>query len=248
MRIALGILTIVAAAATAPLQAQDRFPRLSAELAVGLGQIEHTTDGSGLDGDTGAGAFRLDFEGIARGGMGGGLRLDMFSSDDDLFVDNGFNASTAHTNSLYAHFTYRLEQDVFAMPMRIGLMVQTHNLEETVSGDEVTFVSAGPMFELAPEVFLLRDDDIGLSLRATLALGVGGTWIDVDNDPEDYTSTTLFYGFEFGPRIYFGNFDCAFTAVVRGHTMDDSDVSGGTYVLGYDSTFAGVLFSFGYSH
>lgn len=248
MRIVFGILTFATLAVTTSLRCQDRLPRFIAELSVGLGELDHTTDGSDLDGDTDAGSFRLDFEGFARGGIGGGLRIDSFRSDDDLFVENDFNATTATTTSFFPHFTYRLEQDAFALPLRIGLLVQAHELEENATDDTTTFVSAGPMFEVAPEFFLVRDGDFAFSLRATLALGIGGTWIDIDNDPEDYSSATLFYGAEFGPRIYFGMFDCAFTALVRGHVMDESDVEDGNYVLGYDSSFAGLMLTFGYAH
>lgn len=81
---------------------QPRWPRkspsppASASPSVSAGgYFDYDTDGSNLDDDTDAGFFRLQFEGTSKRGFGGGLRLESYTSDDDLFAGTGFADSEA---------------------------------------------------------------------------------------------------------------------------------------------------------
>ena len=97
-------------------------PRFEVQFAFAGGQFEHQTDGSALRDDTDGALFRLKFEGLTKGGTGGGFRIEGIGSDDDLFVEQGFQATEAKSWSGYGHFTYRVEAGRFMMPARIGIL------------------------------------------------------------------------------------------------------------------------------
>jgi hypothetical protein len=207
------------------------------------GELEHRTDDSLLDGETDAGLFRFEFEGITRRGFGGGLRFEAIGSDDDLFADAGFNASEARSSSLYLHFTYRAAARRFSMPVRLGLWLNGYQLEDQVLGDQVTYGSIGPYLELAPEFRLVDKRRLTWSLYGELGAGVAATGIDVENDSNDYYSSTVSYGVELGTRLRTGPFELGVACVLRGQAMDQSDPENGLVVLGYDSQFRGLLIS-----
>src|SRR5687767_14766424 len=103
--------TILAFAAASLAQDEPR-PRFRIAAAIAGGNFDFETDdpdpsGPTLEGDTDAGMFRLSFEATTARGIGGGVRLESVASDDDLFVDAGFNATEAGNGTLFAHFTYR---------------------------------------------------------------------------------------------------------------------------------------------
>ncbi|MBL8730551.1 MAG: hypothetical protein JNM25_19185 [Planctomycetes bacterium] len=229
-----------------PLAAQEELSfasRFRIQFAGAGGELEHRTDNSLLDGETDAGLFRFQFEGISRRGFGGGLRFEGIGSDDDLFADAGFNASEARSSSLYLHFTYRATARRFTMPVRFGLWLNGYVLEDRVLGDEVTYGSIGPYLELAPEFRLVDRRRLTWSLYGELGAGVAGTGIDVDNDSNDYYSSTISYGVELGTRLRTGPFELGIAYVLRGQAMDESDPENGLVVLGYDSQFRGLLIS-----
>lgn len=229
------------------LAAQDPEPkaRFDVRLAFGKGEFEHTTDGSGLDDETDGGMFRLAFEGVSKKGIGGGLRLEGIVSDDDLFVDAGFPASEAALSSLYLHFTYRAVAHRFAMPVRIGLMLEGYQLTEDATNDEVTYGSIGPYFEVAPEISLVAQRRFSWTIYAELGIGVAATGIEVENDSNDYVSSTAMFGAELGTRLRLGPVELGIGVVGRWRSMDESDVENGLVVLGYDAEFRGVLISAG---
>ncbi len=229
-----------------PLAAQQEAPfvsRFRVQFAGAGGEFQHHTDNSLLDDQTKAGMFRFEFEGISRRGFGGGLRYEGVVSDDDLFADAGFNASEARMSSLYLHFTYRATARHFTMPVRIGLWLNGYVLEDRVLGDEVSYGSIGPYLELTPEFRLVDERRFGWSLYGQLGGGVAGTGIDVDNDSNDYYSTTVAYGVELGTRLRTGPLELSVAYVLRGQAMDESDPENGLVVLGYDAHFQGLLIS-----
>ncbi|MFO1078533.1 MAG: hypothetical protein U1E73_12490 [Planctomycetota bacterium] len=234
--------------ATAPLVAQERFPRFAADLGFGLGEMRHNTSGTNQDDDTGAAMFRLRFEGYSRQGFGGGVRIEGNASRSDLFENTTFDEQRANTGSLFAHFTYRADARGFAMPVRIGFLLQDYGLEDQVTDDRLDAVTIGPQFEIAPEFYFARRRDFAVSLVTTLTIGAGPTWVHSDLTDDDYASSTVFYGFEIGPRVHVGMVDFAVSYLFRGHSMDDSDTENSTFVRGYDSSFSGILFTFGFAH
>ncbi len=230
----------------APLVAQEpESPRFRIAAGLAGGWFDYDTDGSNLDGDTDAGFFRLQFEGTSKSGFGGGLRLESYASDDDLFVDQGFTASEASNGTLFAHFTYRFEQHRFAMPVRIGLMLNGLTLEEQTTGAESTFGSAGPYFELAPEITVARRGAVRWSFYGEFGVGVGGTRAEFDGDTNNYDSATAFLGLELGTRLQLSAFEIGIAYLGRWQSMDESDPENGLVALGYDAQFQGLLITLG---
>lgn len=227
---------------TASLAAQEPGePRFRIGLGLGSGAFDYDTERSNLDDRTDAGMFRLLFEGTSKKGIGGGIRLDSFVSDDDMFVGAGFPATEATGVSVFSHFTYRVQSHRFAMPLRAGLLLDQLTLDEVASDTELTFTSFGPYFEIAPEIVLARGGKTQWSLFGEFGIGFGGTDIDLgDNEPE-YDSFTSFSGLELGTRLQLGPIELGLSYVARWKWMDESDPEGGLVVLAYDADFQGVL-------
>ena len=226
------------------LLAQEREPRFRIGLGLAGGDFDYETEGSNLDGETDAGFFRLQFEGTSSRGIGGGLRFESLVTDDDLFDAAGFAASEAHNGTVFGHFTYRLEAHRFAMPIRVGLLLNGLTLEETGSGYETTFGSVGPYFEVAPEVTLVRRGSTRWSLFAEVGVGVGGTAIEVAGDSRDYESATSFAGVELGTRLLLGPIELGLSYVGRWQALDESDPENGFVVLPNEVDFQGLMISF----
>lgn len=229
-----------------PLAAQEDAPyrpHFRIEFAGAGGEFEHRTDGSLLDGESDAGMLRFDFEGLSRRGFGGGLRFEGLASDEDLFDDTAFNASEARSSSLFLHFTYEARARHFRMPVRVGLWLNGYQLEDQVTGDRVRYGSIGPYLEVAPEFLLVDRRRIAWSLYGQFGAGVAGTAIDVDNDSNDYVSSTAAFGVEAGTRLRTGPFELGVAYVARWQTMEESDPENSLVVLGYDTTFQGLLVS-----
>ncbi len=227
------------------LTAQGRErPYFRGSLGLAGGSFDFMTDTGSLDDDTDAGLFQLEFEATSPGGIGGGIRYEGLATDDDLFVVNGTPPTEARSGSLFAHFTYRVEEHRFAIPIRIGLLLNGLTLEDD-AGFETTYASIGPYFEVEPELTLVRRGGFRWSLYGLLGVGAAATAIDVDQDFRDYESSTGFVGLEAGTRLRAGPAEFGVGYVGRFQSMDESDVEAGQVVLGYDADFHGVLFTFG---
>src|SRR5688572_27630945 len=90
------------------LAAQDTKaePRFRVGVALAAGDFDFDQD-TGLDDGTDAGLFRLTFEYVGTSRIGGGVRLESYTSDDDL--GGAGPAGTEATNgAFFGHFTYRL--------------------------------------------------------------------------------------------------------------------------------------------
>jgi len=238
---------VLAGAASFTLCAQEPvdLPNFRVELTLGGGSATHNTDKSNLDGDTTAGFFRLQFEGFSDSGFGGGVRLEGWKSDDDLFADNGFPNIEATTSSLFAHASWRVANGDLCMPLRAGFLLHGHMLEDTTTGEQTTFSSFGPQFEIAPELFLTQNRHTRWSVFAELGLGVGFTTVEIDGTSEEYDSSTWFYGFELGTRVYIGPVELGLSYVARGHMMEESDPENSTVVFGYEAGFDGLALTMG---
>lgn len=239
------LLAMLALACPLTAQVGPLLPDFRVDLSFGGGSAEHHTDGSGLDGDTDAGFFRIQFEGFSDSGLGGGVRIEGWQSDDDLFTDAGEDPTEATTSSLFGHFSYLLEDHRFRMPMRVGLLLHGHTLRDTTTDDEATFTSVGPQFELGPEVFLSNAPNVKWSLYSEFGLAVAATTVEIDGDADEYDSSSWMYGFEFGSRLYLSHFELGLAYVSRGQTMDESDPEDDTVIFGYDARFDGLLFTIG---
>lgn len=241
----LPLLALLALACPLAAQGGPLSPNFRVDLSFGGGSAEHRTDGSGLDGDTDARFFRIQFEGFSDSGLGGGVRIEGRQSDDDLFTDAGATPAESTTSSLFGHFSLLIADGDFRMPMRIGLLLHGHALRDTTTDEEVTFTSAGPQFELAPEVFLTNAPAVKWSLYSEIGFAIAATTAEIDGDSNEYDSSSWMYGFELGTRVYLSHFELGLAYVSRGQTMDESDPEDGSVIFGYDASFDGLLFTIG---
>lgn len=241
--------------ATAPLFAQERTrPYLHAQLGLAAGRFSFDSDTSGFDDHKAAALFGIEAEATSRKGIGGGMRfegtaIDNGDDDDDgLFRDPnvandlGFDARNA---TLFGHFTFRVEQHRFAMPVRVGLLFNGLTLEDNFTGDQTTYASLGPCFEVEPEVTLVHNGRFRLALYGQFGVGVCATSIDLDTDSRDYDSTTAFVNVEAGVRFRYAFGELGLAYIGRFQSMDRSDIEAGNFVPGYDADFQGVMFTFG---
>jgi hypothetical protein len=110
----------------APLTAQEATTaqaRFDVSLGLAGGSFEHRTEASSRDDRTSGALLLLRAEATTAGGFGGGLRLESLQTDDDLFAGTGSNEVEANQGTLFAHLTYRLQEGSFAMPIRIGFLL-----------------------------------------------------------------------------------------------------------------------------
>lgn len=232
------------------LTAQDDFgaskeflPRLQIWADVGIGTLDHDTNGANLDGDDTATLLEIGVEGFSDSGFGGGVRVGFLGSDDGMFDDIGVDGVTASAADLYLHVTQRWAHDRFAMPLRFGFLVNSYDLEQdTTTFDEtIQYDSFGVRTELEPE-FLLSDWD-GAVLTAGSRLSLGSAWTECSTDPSSFEadSSTIFYGIDLGLRMRTGMGSFHLGWVLRGQSMDDSEVNGGFFYRGYDATFTGLM-------
>jgi hypothetical protein len=194
------------------------------------------------DSDAWFGQFEV--EATTRKGIGGGFRFEGFKSDDDLFAPNSIPFE-ARSFSMFGHFTYRLEEHRFAMPLRVGFLLNNLQLENQFTGIETDYYSIGPYFELEPEVTLVRDGKFRWSLYGLFGVGIAATGIDIENDFREYDSASGFFNLEGGTRFAFDKFEMSIGYLGRFQTMDRSDVEANQVVLGYDAEFQGLFVGFG---
>ena len=239
--IPLAVLALLSAHLVA--QAPDPSARFRIGMGFAVGELDHRTDNSLLDGEVDAMLSRFQFEGTSRKGFGGGVRFEYLATDDDLFTGTGFTETEARMWSSYAHFTYRFAHRRFAMPVRMGLLFNLYELDEQNTDIDITYGSLGPYFEVAPEFDFIGSRNIGWSIYGEFGAGITGTAIDIDNDSNDYTAATAMFGVEVGTRARFGPAEIGFAFVSRWQTMDESDEENGLVVLGYDADFQGFLFT-----
>ncbi|MCA8952983.1 MAG: hypothetical protein KDE27_25960 [Planctomycetes bacterium] len=242
-RLLLGILAL--ASTSAGIAAQEGYrSNFRFDIAGGFGRVAHETDGSATDGDTGGAFGRLRFEGVGDQGFGGGIRLEAWGSDDDLFVDEGFQAEEARASDLFAHFTYRFERGPFRMPARIGFMAHHYELENVASGVTTLEVdSFGPRFEVAPEYVFNRGDVVEFSVYGELGIAAAYSNVETSSFSNDFDSSSAFWFAEVGGRmrIEFAEFGLGF--ITHGIYTDESDTENGNFVRAFGADFAGVVFS-----
>lgn len=215
------------------------------------GSFRFDSDAPGLDDRADAELFHAHFEATSSRGFGGGLRYERFASDGaaGLFrdpldpLDPGVKASN---EAFQAHFTYRVQQHRFEMAVRAGLMQSKLVLDDPIAADpETDFTSFGPFFEIEPEVTLVRRGPSRWSVYGKFGFAYTPTSIDVDNDPRDYSSESMFLNLELGTRYSLGPVELGLAFLGRYQSMDQSAAVGGQFVYGFDSGFHGLLLSAG---
>lgn len=231
----------------------QRTIRFHGGLGVAGGTYNFDSDLSGFDDNATSGLLQAEFEVTNTRGFGGGFRYEHFITEDNegLFPDanNAFDQGTqARSGTFLAHATYLVSQHRFRMPVRVGLLINGLTLDDDgATNPETTYVSAGPFFEIEPEVTLVRAGALEWSLYAQLGFGIAGTSIEVDGDFRDYDSASGFGMIEAGTRLHVGQANFGIAFIGRYHSMDRSDIEGNSFIYGYDSDFQGVLISAGFS-
>lgn len=249
---ALPLLVLSASVLAGALSAQRR-PHFHGSLGFAGGRYAFDSDQSGFDDDANAGLLQARFEATSSRGFGGGIRYEYLRTENDegLFRDpgNAFDRGTeARSGTFQAHFTYRYQQHRFAMPVRIGVLVNGLVLDdEGATNPESTFVSVGPFFEVEPELTLLRSGPLRWSIYGLMGLSGAATGIDLDGDFRDYTSSSGFFMVEAGTRLRIGPGFVGLAFIGRYQSMDRSDLEGNNFIFGYDSEFEGILLSAGVS-
>jgi hypothetical protein len=235
---------IIAAFMSLPLAAQDdQHARWRIALGLGAGNLDFDEDNTARDDDATAGAFRLGFEGTSGAGFGGGLRLESFAASE-MRLGAGTDYDVG-MGSMFGHFTYRARAHRFAMPLRVGLLLNSLTLDNTAVDAEQTYLSAGLYLEAAPEFTLVRRGSTEWTLYGEAGLGSGSTMVEIDNDSREWDSSTGFAGLEFGTRLYLGVCELSAAFVSRWQSMDRTDPDGGVTLPGYDASFSGFWLGFG---
>ena len=234
----------VASLLTLSLAAQDdQHARWRIALGLGAGVLEFDEEDTVRNDEETAGAFRVGFEGASRAGFGGGLRLESFAASDmQLGAGTDYDVGMG---SMFGHFTYRARAHRFAMPLRVGLLVNSLTLDDKAIDAEQTYVSAGLYLEAAPEFTLVRRGSTEWTLYGEAGLGSGSTVVEIDNDSREWDSSTGFAGLEFGTRLYLGVCELSAAFVSRWQSMDRTDPDGGVTLPGYDASFSGFWLGFG---
>jgi hypothetical protein len=228
-----------------PPVASDSGLRVSIDFALGAGEFEHSTVGSGtLSDSTSAGYFRLGCELMTANQWGGGLRLEGTGSDDDLFESAGALAQEATDASLFAHFTGRFGGDGVRLPLRVGLFVRNYGIEEQSTGVEVSWFSIGPYLELEPDVPLIHGEEVRLSLRGRLGLGFGATVVETEPATEDYDSAMIAADLGVGVNLEFEHWELGIGYLFRSFDVAESDAVAGTVIREIDVEFQGLVASF----
>ena len=213
--------------------------------SLGPGDFGQFVENGGLDDDTRAFVGRGRIE-VIPNVVGGGLQFEAYGVDDDLFEDTG-NAVDTGAFEFYPHLTVRARAGRrFRMPMRLGPSLAFIG-QEFDSGEDFYYSTVSLLFEVEPEVDLVKTPEFTLSAFGSFRAGPGSAWISVDNSPndEDYSTDVLSYGFEAGLRFGFSGFTAGFSYVDRNWDFDESDVENGTFIRETDFDFEGVLFTFG---
>lgn len=234
----------VASLLTLSLAAQDdQHARWRIALGLGAGVLEFDEEDTVRNDEETAGAFRVGFEGASRAGFGGGLRLESFAASDmQLGAGTDYDVGMG---SMFGHFTYRARAHRFAMPLRVGLLVNSLTVDDKAIDAEQTYVSAGLYLEAAPEFTLVRRGSTEWTLYGEAGLGSGSTVVEIDNDSREWDSGTGFAGLEFGTRLYLGVCEVSAAFVSRWQSMDRTDREGGVALPGYDASFHGFWLGFG---
>lgn len=219
---------------------------VKASVAFGGGTMEHKTDGTNFDDKTSAGYFALGVEALFSEKVGGGIRLEGSASDDDMFADVAPLATgEASDGELFLHGTALLGAEESPLPLRFGLFFRGYGLTENVGGEELTWSSFGPRLEFAPDIELSASDDFRWSLPARLGAGIGMSVVETEPETEQWDTTMAQFDVGLATRLQFSKFWFDVGYLMRRTNYAESDDVGGVTILGADSTFSGLVFTFG---
>ncbi|MEQ1634034.1 MAG: hypothetical protein ABL997_16775 [Planctomycetota bacterium] len=242
----IAVLLASSALLTSCASTEDRSVRVRADAAFGGGKLEHTTKGTSLDDEATAAYFAFGAEAIGSQGMGGGLRVETLTSDDDLFL--GLGAGTpaqAFDSEVFLHGTGVLGGDDTLVPIRFGLFFRNYTLESVASGSELSWLSFGPKVEATPDFALTSNDTVRWSMTGRFGLGAGTTVVEDDALAQEFDTTMVQVDLGVGTRLQFETLRLDVGWLHRRTNYAESDVAASLTVLEADSTFSGFTFSLG---
>ncbi len=224
--------------------------RFFAKIGFAAGEYEHKTVGSNLSDDVEATLVHLNFDAYSRSGFGGGFRLELTNTGDDLFADKGLPASEIGAFDLFGYFAYRLGEDRgFTMPIRGGFFANVLEMEESLSSNSVEWTTFGFRGSVEPDLPLLRWRNGSWNLFANLSLGAGATVIETDPllaaGIDEFDSSAATFGFDLGMRVHAGNFFAELAYVHRELLVDESDTQGILRIREIEDRFDGISLAVG---
>ena len=220
--------------------------RIRADAAFGGGKLKHSTNGSALDDSATAAYFAFGAEVIGRQNLGGGVRFQTVTSDDDLFLGGGAGTpAQAFDSELFLHGTGVLGTEDNSFPIRFGLFFRNYTLEAQPTGNDINWSSFGPRVEVAPDITLATTNALRWSLTSVLGFGAGVTTIDTSPATQEWDTTMVQADLALGTRLQLESLRLDLGWMWRGSRYDESDVTASTTGLEADSTFSGFTFGLG---
>ena len=220
--------------------------RYDLEAVQAFGSYAHDVSGtSNLDDRTSASFTRVRFEGFTPSGFGGGAALEGTRSDDDLLAGDGRYTGAG----LFLYGGYCFEGDRFRLPLRMGPLFWTQELDVDDLALDEEWYAMGWALEGTPKFKLLSGkDSFELWAFGELRLAAMETAIDVDLGPlsENYNASAFLWSVRLGLEGKIRSFHFSLGYLGMGFSVDDSDWENGTQLRSTDDTFSGLAFSGGF--
>jgi hypothetical protein len=231
-----------------PLTAQ--IPALNVHGSIGVAGGNYRLDGNqaGFNDSTSCDLIQTELEITNAAGIGGGVRYEFYASDRDdrLFQDLSSptdQGTRATSQSLLTHFSYRMQQHRFSLPIRAGL--QFHWLDLDDAQDPLldsNFGSLGPYVEIEPELTLHKTGAVEWRAYSQLGLGISATATGSDG-----AASSGYFMLEAGTKLHVGAAEFGVAFIGRYHSMNRSDYIDDIFDNGYEDHFQGLLISVGCS-
>ncbi len=219
----------------------------TAQLGLGFGNYDVDFEGGASDSTSGA-LFELAFESVPLTKFGGGVRARGIASDDNLDADPSDGVpgtDQASDAEWFLHGTYDGGEDGKRLPVRMGLGLHSLELEETLTGESLTWSSFGPRVEFAPMLPFHRTEYSTIGFAGLLGLGYGITTIEDGTSGIEWDTNAFFLDVGLGLRGTFQKAMVEFGYRYHSATYDESDPNIGLVIRQLDTTFSGFVFSFG---
>lgn len=238
---------LISATGAAWLSACTADAHSTAQLGIGFGAYEVDIEDAASD-STGSAMFELAFESVPRTRFGGGARVRGVASDDDLDSDpsDGLpGTGQASDAEWFLHGTYDGSEDAKRLPLRMGLGIRSFELEDSSSGESVTWASFGPRIEFAPMLPFHQTETAIFGFTGLLGLGYGITTIEESTSGVEWDTTAVFFDFGFGLRGTFEKATVEFGYRYHSGSYDESEPEAGFLIRQIDTSFSGIAFSVG---